>query len=231
MIMAAPLLDKDVHVCVADENAVFLDLRRDRYVGLDAEQTNVLARLVQSDSPPSEAAEALVNHLLEEQLLTRDERSGKALRFTDAMPPTAALFSFEYDQPCQVKVRHVFSLFIAFAKIAISLRLRSLAATVVAAQYKEPKAPRGDEIANTDHVRTLVLIFRRVRPLFYRGRDNCLLDSLVLKTFLARYGIHPRLVFGVAMGPFGGHCWVQHRNLVLNDRLERVQKYTPIMTA
>ena len=33
----------------------------------------------------------------------------------------------------------------------------------------------------------LVLAFRRLRPLFYEGRQSCLLDSLVLASFLAKY--------------------------------------------
>jgi hypothetical protein len=58
-----------------------------------------------------------------------------------------------------------------------------------------------------------------------------LLDSLVLASFLAKYRVFPHVVFGVMLGPFGGHCWAQYDALVLNDRLERVIKFTPILSS
>jgi hypothetical protein len=37
-------------------------------------------------------------------------------------------------------------------------------------------------------------------------------------------------VFGVREAPFTAHCWVQDGAVVLNDHLENVDLYTPIMT-
>lgn len=230
--MAVTLLAKDVHVCVADNNAIFLDLKHDRYIGLDAAQTNVLRKIV-SDEPGAGAdVDALVAHLIEQKLLTRDSRNGRDLRLSDAISPTAGLIGFEYDPPCEVRWHHVMALAVAYFEVTASLRFRSLAATVAtAARRRRAGAERYGERVDIDSVRTLVLAFRRLRPLFYRGRQGCLLDSLVLASFLARYRVFPRVVIGVMLGPFGGHCWVQYETLVLNDRLERVSKFTPIMSS
>jgi hypothetical protein len=57
----------------------------------------------------------------------------------------------------------------------------------------------------------------------------CLLDSLALLAFLRQRGLYADLVFGVIRQPFAAHCWVQARGVVLNDRLDRVAEFTPIL--
>lgn len=57
---------------------------------------------------------------------------------------------------------------------------------------------------------------------------RCLLDSLALVRFLARQRLHAHIVFGVTADPFSAHCWVQSRDLVLNDTVGHVNTLTPI---
>jgi hypothetical protein len=227
--MPAPLLARDVHVCVADNNAIFLDLKGDRYIGLDAAQTDILRKIISDESDADVGA--LVAHLIEQKLLTHDSRSGRALHLTRAAAPTAGLIGFEYDPPCEVRWHHVIALAAAYVQVTASLRFRSLAATVVTATKRQQSAASScREPFDVEFVRGLVFAFRRLRPLFYRGRQSCLLDSLVLASFLAKYRVFPQVVIGVMLGPFSGHCWTQYDTLVLNDRLERVTKFTPILS-
>jgi hypothetical protein len=37
------------------------------------------------------------------------------------------------------------------------------------------------------------------------------------------------VVLGVKQGPFGAHCWVQHGSEILNDSVEEVLRYRPIL--
>ena len=226
------LLAKDVHVCVADDNAIFMDLKRDTYVGLDAVQTRTLRKLLYDGPGATAEVDTLVSHLIEQRLLTRDADNGHTLRLTEATSPTAALIGFEYDPPCQVRWHHMIALAAAYFEVTASLHFRSLAATIATASRRQrAAAKRCCGPIDVESVRALALAFRRLRPLFYRGRQSCLLDSLVLASFLAKYGVFPHVVIGVMLGPFGGHCWVQHETLVLNDRLERVTKFTPILSS
>lgn len=228
--MAVPLLPKDVHVCVADNNAIFLDLKHDRYVGLDATHTSILRKIISGESGAE--IDALVSHLTEQKLLTRDLRSGRTLHLTSSAAPSAGLIGFEYDPPCEVRWHHVFALAAAYFEVSASLRFRSLAATVATATRRRRAAEKNRcESFDVKYVHGLVLAFRRLRPLFYRGRERCVLDSLVLASFLAKYRVFPHVMIGVVLGPFNGHCWVQYHTLVLNDRLERVAKFTPIMSS
>jgi hypothetical protein len=229
--MAVPLLAKHVHVCVADNNAVFLDLDQDRYIGLDVERTDILLRIMKGESAADAEVAALMSHLMDQRLLTQDTRSGRALRLTKIAEPVAGLIGFEYDPPCEVRWHHALALAAAYFEVTASLRFRSLAATIATAVGRQHAASkRRSGRPDVEHVRALVLAFRRLRPLFYRSRQRCLLDSLVLASFLAKYRVFPNVVIGVTLGPFAGHCWVQYETLVLNDRLEWVTKFTPILS-
>lgn len=60
---------------------------------------------------------------------------------------------------------------------------------------------------------------------------ECLQRSYQLRRLLRRHGVHVDWVFGVRTWPFGAHCWLQIGDRVVADRLERVRRYTPIMSA
>ena len=49
--------------------------------------------------------------------------------------------------------------------------------------------------------------------------------------FLAIYRIYPMWVFGVKMGPFGAHCWVQDGAFVYNDTIAHTGSFQPVMCA
>lgn len=70
--------------------------------------------------------------------------------------------------------------------------------------------------------------FQYLRP-YYIRKYLCLYDSLALLEFLAHYRIFPQWVFGVTGQPFNAHCWIQESDCVLNDTLEHVRGFTPIM--
>lgn len=228
--MPPHLLAQNVHLCLLDGNAIFLDVERDKYVGLDASHTDILRRVLNQDESAADC-ESLIAQLIGQKLLTQDPRQGRPLRATEATRPARALFGYDYDPPCEVHAGHLFAFLLAYVQVIAWLRLGSLASAIRTVCPSQCKRARKRQVVDAELVHRLVLVFRRIRPLFYRARDNCLLDSLVLVAFLAKYSVFPHVVLAVAIGPFAAHCWVQHADLVLNDRLERVTKYTPIMTA
>lgn len=60
---------------------------------------------------------------------------------------------------------------------------------------------------------------------------ECLQRSYQFRRLLRRHGVLVDWVFGVRTWPFGAHCWLQIGDRVVADRLERVRRYTPIMSA
>jgi hypothetical protein len=58
---------------------------------------------------------------------------------------------------------------------------------------------------------------------------KCLLRSFMLLRLLRRRGHDALWVFGVRTWPFYAHCWLQCGDVVLDDDVERVTAFTPIM--
>jgi hypothetical protein len=52
---------------------------------------------------------------------------------------------------------------------------------------------------------------------------------LALVDFLAYLHFYPDLVIGVRLAPFSFHAWVQFGDIVLNDEVDTVRPYTPIL--
>jgi hypothetical protein len=58
---------------------------------------------------------------------------------------------------------------------------------------------------------------------------ECLVRSALLMRFLRAAGLDADWVFGVRLHPFAAHCWVQVNDICLNDDVERLSAYAPIM--
>lgn len=64
-----------------------------------------------------------------------------------------------------------------------------------------------------------------------RSLDRCLPLSLALAGMAKRRHGEVRLVLGVKCNPFGAHAWVQLGPTILNDHLDAVRAFTPILVA
>jgi hypothetical protein len=79
-------------------------------------------------------------------------------------------------------------------------------------------------------VTELFRVFRWLRLWSYTAAGACLFDSLVASEFFLRHRIPTTLYLGVQSKPFGAHAWVQWHDVVVNDTVENVRRYTPIMS-
>jgi len=86
---------------------------------------------------------------------------------------------------------------------------------------------RGDRLAS-DEIVALADRFHRWIP-YTPVSGKCLLRSYMLRGFLRRHGQQVDWVFGVRTWPFQAHCWLQAGDLVLDDEVERVSAYAPIL--
>ena len=59
----------------------------------------------------------------------------------------------------------------------------------------------------------------------------CLYRAFFLLNYLRRAGLDADWIFGVRTWPFSAHCWLQVEDVVLDDDLDRVLAYTPILAA
>jgi len=61
------------------------------------------------------------------------------------------------------------------------------------------------------------------------SNNKCLRRSLAMATYLAHQGIAANLVIAVKMRPFAAHAWTQVGGVVVNDHIDNVRPFTPIL--
>ena len=231
-------LSCDVYACLAGDRLVFLDLPTNRYLCLSAENTPVALHLLSFASaeprgqceirPDSREKASLVTQaLLDRGLLTRASATGNAReRYCPTIPVDREMARgrpFSRGMPIAYWRAFMAGALSASAK----LHLWSLRKTVRNIRQRKERASERMKQDEAELV-TLVTAFRQLRP-FYPRPYLCLYDSLALLEFLSRWRFFPLWTFGVKSDPFGAHCWVQWGGVILNDSVERVRRYTPIM--
>jgi hypothetical protein len=163
--------------------------------------------------------------LLRVQILSEHADGAKPARPTAHASPTAAV---DLELPASARKNvfaHALPFFLSAAQADKQLGEQTFESAVAYVRARKAREARPFDL---DRARALVEVFDRLR-LFYPRPYLCLFDSLALIHFLARFELHPDWVFGVTADPFEAHCWVQAERVVLNDRIERVAAFTPIM--
>lgn len=224
--MSQYFLPHHVHFCVSSDSAVFLDIAQDKYFGLPPAETKALRSMIDAVGPPVAESEAVASVLACQRLLTQDPEAGRELIPTTVPAPRTLLV--DVDSGCRrpIRTRDVVQLVAAYCSARFSLNARSLEYAVRRISVR--KSRHGTR-CSLDESRELMRVFDYLRPLLYAKRQECLLDSIVLVEFFARYGLFPTLIFGVTSRPFEAHAWVQFGDVVFNDRPARVSRFQPIL--
>jgi len=93
-----------------------------------------------------------------------------------------------------------------------------------------PPMPRPRSATPEDTLVRRAVLFDRWLP-WAPGQGVCLYRAFTLRSFLGAAGLSADWVFGVRAWPFGAHCWLQAGDVLLDDDLDRVGLYTPILAA
>ena len=242
MATSSCYLSKHSFFCLADNQYVFLDLRNDAYLCLDGRHTDDLGKLLgvhqaidirTPGSGPHDgkgtSESAAVQVLIRKGILVQSENQGKPpVPERTIMPLTSTMDKVDGHRT-RIGAKHVWH-FLSSASIA-SLELRSGSIERNVQKIAERKAAQTMNSTElySDAIGDLFQIFQTLRPIYPR-RYLCLFDSLALLHFLARYRQFPRWVYGVKLKPFRAHCWVQAGDVVVNDIVDNVRGYTPIMS-
>lgn len=234
-----------IYPCVIEERVILLDLRSNRYFGLDGEQANLIRSLIAMqgidvsignvNAKCGTAGGSVIQSLVESGILTPDSANGKRVLFPKLLRPPLDLTGYDVTKQRRVRTDHVIHLVSAAVSTRWLLKLRSLEAAINRpacrkAAYRKKHNNKSD-VAKIDEeqVRELVEIFRLIRLFLFTSQNFCLYDSLVLLEFLAAYGIHPDLVIGVKLRPFQAHAWVQDERFIYNCSTKDIDLMTPIL--
>lgn len=249
--MAQYALARHVFVCLQGEHVVFLDVRKDRYFAIESARTAGLGEIVAGWPVATPQVEAyalrageiaarpatrqfdpdalapVVSLLLEKEILT-SPGAGKVATPVAVSAPVAELTGESFEDTPRAGVGSFAKFVAASLRARLLLKHRSFESVVARVGDRNLSAdPR--KLADTEKVQKLVACYAGLRPLFFTAKDACLFDALSLHEFLSAYGVHARWIFGVQARPFAAHCWLQLDGVVLNDTVQHVRRYAPIM--
>jgi hypothetical protein len=232
-------LSRDCYVCNAQGYWIILNVSRDQYLCVtDADLTSIGAWIfgcqnrdeaLEKRQHLDPARELLIGSLLAKGVLTVNSDQGKAFVQSENGASKAAAVCPEPNIPAKAFLFCAAHFFWACAKIDWCLRKRKLALELAKIERRKLRAGSCTDVLEDPGAKKLIAAFKHLRP-FYPRPYLCLFDSLALLEFLAGYHSYPRIVFGVVADPFQAHCWLQEGDVLLNDDLERVGKYKPIMS-
>ncbi|QKR98299.1 lasso peptide biosynthesis B2 protein [Sphingomonas sp. CL5.1] len=210
-------LAPDVTFCIASNKAIFLDVRADRYTRLPEHLNAPFVPWV-SGNHPAEPCEAVA--MLERAGLL-EPVEGNAMPMPCGMVAARSGVSPRRPGSAAALLESIlFRQALHRARRRLARRRLFGALTHVAMQrvalrpYRDPRAITAG----------LLAAGAALGP-----GDDCLVRSLALVDRLHRAGSDGTIVLGVIAMPFGAHCWIQAGDHVLNDHVDRVSLFTPIL--
>jgi len=206
----------DIHLATLDGDLIVLDVGNDRYDCLTDVGTLV--------SPDLNGEVALEDGAIADALRQAGvglDAQPRPLRPTSTPPRREAT-------PSRATTSDILGALLSLAAATAAYRGRSLSELV---RFRFPKGLKRPFLSlDEDALNTLLAAERKARP-WVPFEGECLQRAFQLRYYLAGRGVATDWVFGVRTWPFAAHCWLQIDDLVVGDRLERVLRFTPIMTA
>lgn len=217
-------LAQDCHFCISGGRAVIIDVRRDTFFALP----HVLERAFSQARLGEELGEqgvAALQYLCRKQILKMNEEP------TDLQPsrlPHPPSRSFADVGEPRWKARDIPLCVIRLAIARHVLARHGLAKAVD--KIRALKAPLATPpVTGESHALIEAIASFHLLSDWGGSYNLCLRRSFALAFHLVKSGVAVQLVIGVMMRPFAAHCWVQLGDLVLNDRVEVVRDYTPLL--
>lgn len=213
-------LREGLSYCRCGDRIILLDLESDRYFGLGHALERAFINW--TDHPDAEDCLSDLRPLLDQGLLIRansDARSRSAL--------AAGAITRDVVACASIRQRDVVEALATEFFVRFWLRSRPLASVVERLKRAARQTRKGD--ADTGRsVGMIAAAFER-SALLMGSSDRCLSRALAAMIICRRREIDATLVFGVRINPFGAHCWVQHRSMVLVGGYEQARLFTPIL--
>lgn len=206
-----------VGFCLAGDDLIFLDARRDRYLQLGGERRAAFERLCAREPNDSDAMEGLIDT----GLFSRSE-TATAIAPVEVYVPTSDLAAAPIARTRLASIA-------AAARALYWARKALLPGRLVAtldgfAEAKRSRSGDADDIG----LAALASVYGEARR-WVPVPPRCLVDALALYRLSLRKGFAPTLIFGVRTNPFAAHCWLQSHSAVLTGTAEEAHNYRPVL--
>lgn len=216
-------LRNGISFCEVSERLLFLDIIADRYFCLQPHAELAFRNLLLGNSL-DEAGRSSLASLLEAGTLLESEGNGVPHRFR--LHPQATLSLLDKELP-KASTIHIYGALIAILKARAGLRWRRLHRILRGVDLGRISWPRTGAV-DVYAIQEAATAFEGTSRIL-RSHDKCLSRSIALARYLAEKGLPADLVIGVKLRPFAAHAWVQSGRWLVNDRLDNVRNYTPIV--
>ncbi len=220
--MALMLSDR-YRFCIANHRAVLLDIRDGSYACLPDDMDKAFRHLAEGGKGTPDVTRAL-QPLIEDEILVIN-CGGLGLADVPKIPTATSSL---YDE-----VEHELSICPDISRLAQrvlsewAIDRRPLAKTL--RHLNRPRRSPRRDLHDPTVQATLRAHLATRRWLV--THDRCLPWSVSLVDVLRDRGAEVRLVIGVRTAPWAAHAWAEHEGTVLNDSLDNVSPYTPILAA
>ena len=203
-------------LALASEYAIFLDYRTDRYLLLEPTLNDAVRQAIDGATLSPEAMAQLATAL--GQPLSGDD-------LIKMLVTNAASFvqgPVATRSTARMNLAAAMHLVVAFATLKMGGLHRSLRSV-------EQLAAREPLLVSDPALLAKLVAAHQWLSRHFTAHDACLLRSLAFARHAFTHRCAVRLVIGVKAHPFGAHCWVSTAEGVLNDDVDAVTPFTPIL--
>ena len=220
----AYVLGPHLHFSDAGGHIVFLNVATGRYFSIPP-SWNSSFRAALEDEKPSGQGDIAHQKLLDAGIL----RAGGQCR-TSRQPQLFITPLKSWNAEAKVRTSALLALHVLWRqhRVAVALR-RSRFQDLISELAEEGPNSRLLIEADVEHgIHRLRSAFA-VADFAISTADKCLIRSIAFLQLLRSTGVDAVLVIGVTAAPFAAHAWVQRGDCVLNDSLDRVRTFSPIL--
>lgn len=217
----ALLLRPGLTFCEIQHHFIFMDYEADRYFSLTGPARDSLQKLLKSSNVG--LTEQEIAPLRAAGIIGHGE-GAKPLTPCQHVPAERSIF--DQEDGASRMAAQIPEIIIRLAAMRRTLKRQGLPTTL--RRLKEaaplPVVP-GSSAAD---MRRLCAAYESSRR-YYLPVDHCLIRALALYRHAQQRGHDARLVFGVQLHPFSAHSWVEQDDLILDDRVDHVRRFKPIL--
>lgn len=215
-------LSSSVSFCETSGKLLFLDLARDRYFCLSADDEREFRKLA-VDRPIDAPDCHVLSGLAADRILVPTPFTAHPRPCPRPAAPAKSLLE------CNQAMRKS-TLVHAALRLAHGRALcRVMPLSGIVRSLSRRKGRLVAELPRPLPVVTDVAVAFRRLDLLTTPLDQCLARSVAVAHALIDRRIRPEVVLGVKVNPFGAHCWVQRGDLLVTDLVDHVSGYTPIL--
>jgi Transglutaminase-like superfamily len=213
-----------ISFCDVSDRLLFLDVVADRYFCLGKSAEHAFRTMTRRHELNSQEMRALAG-LLRSGILVETTGASVPSPFSPIGNPTASLLDLSLPHADLGQVAAALSALVATRLFLRFGRLQSVLHKLAAA--KPPSTAMAPIVPEA--MQAVAVAFERTARMV-RSHDQCLPRSVALARRLAALGLSADLIIGVRLRPFAAHSWVQAGTWLVNDRIDTVRTYTPILS-